>query len=84
MNCPYCGKKMEPGMLTSVHDLTWWKEGKRRKTSIYPRNQEGSIVLSGMSYLNGGAVEAYLCRECKKIIIDFIDGKCDLNKRQDN
>lgn len=71
-------------MLTSVHDLTWWKEGKRRKTSIYPRNQEGSIVLSEMSYLNGGAVEAYLCRECKKIIIDFIDGKCDLNKRQDN
>lgn len=51
MNCPYCGKEMEPGMLTSVHELTWWKEGKRRKTSIYPPNQEGSVVLSEMSFL---------------------------------
>ena len=81
MNCPYCGKEMEPRMLTSVRELTWWKAGKRRKTSIYPPNQEGSVVLSEMSFLNGSAVEAYLCRECQKIIIDYTDGKCDLNNK---
>ena len=39
------------------------------------------IVLSEMSFLNGSAVEAYLCRECQKIIIDYTDVNCDLNKK---
>ena len=81
MNCPFCGKEMEPGMLTSPYAMTWWKAGKRRKLTVRPRNQEGSILLSKMSFTNGSAVEAFLCRACRKVIIDYADGHCDLNKK---
>ena len=42
---------------------------------------EGSVVLSELSFMKGAAVIAYLCRSCKKVIIDYSDEKSDLNNR---
>ena len=81
MNCLYCNKEMESGMITSIIQIAWYKEGKRGKLTAYPPDQEGSIVLSEHSVVRGSAVEAYLCRECQKIVIDYTDGKCDLNNK---
>ena len=81
MNCPYCGKEMEPGMITSINQIALYKEGKRGKLTAYPPDQDGSIVLSEHSVTRGSASEAYLCRDCQKIVIDYTDGNCDLNKK---
>lgn len=81
MDCPYCGKEMEPGMITSINQIAWYKEGKRGKLTAYPPDQDGSVVLSEHSVLKGSAVETYLCRECQKVVIDCTDGKCDLNSK---
>ena len=81
MICPYCGKEMEPGMITNYYEMTWYKAGKRGKLTVRPKNQEDSVLLSDMSLTRGSAVEAFLCRDCQKIIIDYTDGNCDLNKR---
>ena len=34
MICPYCGKEMEPGMLTSPYNISWFKKGKRGKIQL--------------------------------------------------
>ncbi len=81
MNCPYCGKEMEPGMITSINQIAWYKEGKRSRLTAYPPDQDKSIVLSEHSVVRGSAVVSYLCRECQKIVIDYADGNCDLNKK---
>ena len=77
----YCGKEMEPGMLTSPYNISWFKKGKRGKISVYPPDQEGCVTLSEMNMLHGSAVESYLCRDCQKVVIDYTEGKCDLNKK---
>ena len=42
---------------------------------------EGSVVLSELSFLRGSAVKAFLCRPCRKVIIDCADAQSDLNRR---
>ena len=68
-------------MITNYYEMTWYKAGKRGKLTVRPKNQEDSVLLSDMSLTRGSAVEAFLCRDCQKIIIDYTDGNCDLNKR---
>ncbi len=80
MNCPYCGHEMELGVIQSPHEISWKKSLKR---PVFGRAafHEGSVVLSELSFLRGSAVEAFLCRACKKVIIDFADARSDLNRR---
>lgn len=68
MNCPYCGKEMEKGVIQSPHEISW-----KKKKSFFGRAMfhEGSVVLSELSFMSGSAVIAYLCRDCKKIVIDY-------------
>jgi len=42
---------------------------------------KGSVVLSELSLLKGSAVKAYLCRACKKVLIDYADETADFNRR---
>ncbi|WP_367112945.1 PF20097 family protein [Ruminococcus sp.] len=39
------------------------------------------MILSELSFLKGSAVTAFLCRECKKVIIDYSDENSDFNQR---
>jgi len=77
MNCPYCGVEMEPGVIQSPHEISW-----KRKKHFLGRAEfhEGSIVLSELSFMKGSAARAYCCRRCEKIVIDYHDGACDLNR----
>ena len=55
----------------------------RRQKTFLGRAQfhEGSVILSELSFMKGSAVTAFLCRECKKVIIDYSDENADLNQR---
>ena len=79
MNCPYCDNEMEEGFIQSPHEISW-KRGTKRPLFGRAAFHEGSIVLSGLSYMKGYAVKAFLCSVCKKVIIDYSDELSDLNQ----
>ena len=68
MICPYCNKEMEKGVISSGNEIAWM-----RKKHFFNRAEfhEGSVVLSDFSFLSGSAVEAWLCRDCCKVVIDY-------------
>ena len=78
MNCPYCGNEMEQGVIQNQYEINW-----KRKRCLLGKAEfhEGSVVLSRGSMLKGSAVIAFLCRNCEKIIIDYKDGSCELNRK---
>ena len=80
MKCPYCSNEMEQGIIQSPQELSW-KRGTNRAVFGRAEFHEGSVVLSEFSFMKGSAVAAFLCRECKKVIIDYSDEKTDLNQR---
>lgn len=69
MKCPYCNKEMELGIIQSSRELAWKKGLKRTlgRASAY----EGSVILSQLNFLEGSAIKASNCRDCKKIIISY-------------
>ncbi len=80
MQCPYCNKEMEKGLIQSPQELAWIAGEKKRlfaKSEFY----YGSVLLSKLSMLKSSAVVAYLCRDCEKVIIDYSDSKSDYNQR---
>ena len=79
MNCPYCKNEMEKGLIQSPQEITFIK-GDKRKFAEASFLNEDSVILSERSFIRGSATIAYLCRNCEKIIIDYKDGKNDLNK----
>ena len=79
MDCPYCGREMEQGLIQSPHDISWIKGTKRKlfRGAFY----QDSVVLSRYSPLHGSAVTAFLCRDCQKVIIDHSYRLSDFNNR---
>lgn len=77
MKCPYCDEDMEQGVIQSQQEITW---DKRKHLFGGAGFHEGAIVLSEFSMLKGSTTIAYCCRKCEKIIIDFKDGNCDVNR----
>ena len=82
--CPYCGKMMERGQIPrndrTSYDIKWIperKKGKRYEELLYFLSQEGEdkvIELTSKYYptiWDEKKCIAYLCRECKIIIIDI-------------
>ena len=80
MKCPYCKKEMELGFIQSPQEISW-KKGDKRPLLGRAQFHEGSVILSELSFLKGSAVTSFLCRECKKVIIDYSDDNSDFNQR---
>lgn len=72
MKCPYCGNEMEQGFIQSPQEISW-KKGDKRPFLGRAQFHEGSVILSELSFMKGSAVTAFLCRDCKKVIIDYLD-----------
>jgi len=68
MKCPYCGGEMEAGILEGERYLLWAK--KPHKISYRPK--EGEVLL-GEKTISSVALEAYICKHCKKITIDYLN-----------
>ena len=83
MKCPYCGNEMEQGFIQSPQEISW-KKGDKRPFLGRAQFHEGSVILSELSFMKGSAVTAFLCRDCKKVIIDYLDEKADFNQRLSN
>ena len=62
MNCPACGKEMEPGRLFGKPPLIW--SPKEKKRFLIP--QEGEVHIVEKSYPT-----ANICKSCRKMIVDY-------------
>lgn len=65
MQCPFCGEEMERGYLKSSQRIHW---GKEQKLGFIPDD----IHLTKnfwQGFFEGNFVEAYYCKQCKKMII---------------
>lgn len=73
MKCPYCDNDMELGLIESKYQIIWTK-GDKKKALINVRVPKGSVILAKQdlkSLFTGCAVKTFLCRDCKKVIIDY-------------
>ena len=66
MQCPYCKNQMVSGMLMGLRRLAWSELG-GRKWALYEK--EGEITLA--ENLNVVEIEAFRCKQCRKIIIEI-------------
>ena len=66
MNCPVCGKEMEKGLVQGGQILSWVKE--KHKLSMLPKKGE---VLLGRSSFQILTFEAFICKACKKVVLDY-------------
>ena len=80
MKCPYCGAQTEKGLIASNYELCWIS-GEKRPLFNRADLHKDSVLLSQQSFFRGSAVEAHLCRACRKIVIDYADEKSDFNRR---
>lgn len=68
MKCPYCNIDMEQGVIQSAQEINWQKKKHLiNRSYLY----DGAVCLSPMSFWKGSAVEAWLCRGCSKVVIDY-------------
>lgn len=65
MICPNCHKEMEPGYLQG-HDMLWAK--RVHKGLLVPGN--GEFLVSRRNFIPQ-CFNAYICRNCHKIIFNF-------------
>jgi hypothetical protein len=69
---------MEQGVIQSPQEIFW----KKKKSMLAIADfQDDAVVLSSLSIIRGSAVKAFCCRKCEKVIIDFKNNNCDMNKR---
>lgn len=68
MNCPYCGEMMEKGIIASQEPINWLKE---KHFVNRPHEKDGEFNLAKASVASRATVDAWVCRKCRKIEIDY-------------
>ena len=66
--CPYCGGEMEKGMIRSGQEISWSDKKYFFNRAMFHKK---SVLLGELDFLRGTTVEAWLCRACRKVIIDY-------------
>ncbi|MBR3998723.1 MAG: hypothetical protein IKI93_10325 [Clostridia bacterium] len=69
MNCPYCGKEMTKGYLSSRDPLTW--RTKKSALPVLDPLAKDAVILAG----SGTVLVVHRCEECRKFVIDCADGE---------
>jgi len=70
VKCPWCGSEMEMGVIQSPNEISWQKKSRLfGKAELHP----DSVLLAEHSFIKGSAVAAGLCRNCRKVVIDYGD-----------
>ena len=72
MICPYCGTEMEQGFIQSPRGRFMWTL-KRKIVFVLPL-KENDVILGSNGWFSD-VIDASLCRNCKKVIADYADGK---------
>ena len=65
MNCPYCGKPMEQGVLDSRGPVRWSESATGMSL---PTRRDDVVLGKALGILRA---KAWLCRNCRKVIVDY-------------
>ncbi|MBU5677685.1 hypothetical protein KQI88_14790 [Alkaliphilus sp. MSJ-5] len=68
MECPYCRDEMDKGVIQSAREIFW--SINEKKVFFIADVSNGDVSIAPFGW-NGSKAEAYLCNNCKKVIIDF-------------
>jgi hypothetical protein len=68
MNCPYCGKEMEKGIIASQEPLNWLKE---ERMINRPKEADGEFNIAKAGMSKRAVVDAWVCKDCRKIEISY-------------
>ncbi len=78
MNCPVCGKEMEPGFLNTFGMWEYFLPQGAPKLNWHTMGgiaKRGGIVLQNpyTSAKDAGSLDrpAWVCRDCKRILIEY-------------
>ena len=74
MNCPYCGKPMEEGVIQCRDGLYW--TAKARPVAALPLGGKERIALSdgeAGGLFSGHKAAAFCCKDCRKIVLEYQD-----------
>ena len=67
MECPCCEKMMEKGIVQSAREIFW--STTERMLLFKSKEDKGDVsIANGMT---GAVVEGYICKKCKRVIIDY-------------
>ena len=68
MICPYCSRELEDGVIQSPQEISW-----SRKPHFFGASflHDDSVLLAPLTLFPSPRVTAWLCRECKKVIIEY-------------
>lgn len=81
MKCPYCQKEMRLGRITASNVLAWTPDGESASGFTRWARSENSVLLGKWYGLVDASVVAYLCDDCRKVIIDVPAPKEKKDKR---
>lgn len=68
MKCPNCESEMEQGFLQGVQRVAWVKN--KHKFSLMPK--EGEVLIENHAFKDF-MISAWICKKCKKIVLDYSD-----------
>lgn len=67
--CPSCGKALKKGFIQSGTRLAWVP--KVSKASVEPSLNKDAVLLSKQNRFSINFVDAYICEDCEKVVIDY-------------
>lgn len=77
MQCPYCEKEMQQGVLRANGNIRWMPD-MAKEPLIYSRNkyeQQDAVLFppywNDKKLVGKNETIAFICPECKKMIVDF-------------
>ena len=68
MKCPYCNETMEKGVIESSEPINFMKEVRFINRA---KERKGEFNLSNPPFGGHAYVDVWLCRSCRKIVIDY-------------
>ena len=68
MECPYCGIEMKKGVIQSAREIYW--SNKKGNLFFMPLEYNGDVKVAPFGW-NGSSTEAYICNNCKKLIVNL-------------
>ncbi|MEG0410082.1 MAG: PF20097 family protein [Erysipelotrichaceae bacterium] len=69
MNCPYCNTEMEKGYMQGASRMMWTPKPHSFIMAL-PKKDE---IMFDSGITKASLCTAYLCRHCKKIVMDYDD-----------
>lgn len=68
MDCPQCGNPMEKGHLSAGGYRIFWTPKEHKFSAIAGAED---VKVQPMSWLGENRTEAYICKSCRKMIVDY-------------